>query len=76
MMAVRPQTIETLVGVHGDEQYIVRFGKGQYGEVVLTLGRWACNPELSLTWRDATQMLCRLVAAHRNEVFAEMKEAG
>ncbi len=42
--------------VKGDERYIVSFSEDNRCEALRTLGRWACNPELSFTWFDAAAM--------------------
>jgi hypothetical protein len=37
----------------GDERYVLIFDDETRVEALRQLGRWAANPELSLTWYDA-----------------------
>ena len=48
------------VTMHDDEVYVFKFDWPSRGEVLRTLGRFASNPELSLTWDDATYIASRL----------------
>jgi len=40
----------------GHDVYILRFDPDQAGEALRTLGRWASNPELSLSWPDVASL--------------------
>ena len=48
------------VTMHDDEVYIFTFDWQSRGEVLRTIGRFASNPELSLTWDDACYIARRL----------------
>jgi len=37
----------------GEERYVFIWRSGQEKELLRTFGRFAANPELSLTWHDA-----------------------
>lgn len=43
-----------------DEVYIFKFDWPSRGEVLRAIGRFASNPELSLTWDDAAYIARRL----------------
>ncbi len=51
--AATPDDIHVLVLVKKPERYIFLFDSSQEEAILRTLGRFATNPELSLTWRDA-----------------------
>tara|TARA_Y100000310_G_scaffold316852_2_gene369060 strand:+ start:2145 stop:2453 length:309 start_codon:yes stop_codon:yes gene_type:complete len=40
----------------GDERYIVLYPNSERQNALRAIGRWAANPELSLTWSDAGAM--------------------
>lgn len=51
-------TMEVIM--HDDEVYVFKFDWQSRGEVLRTIGRFASNPELSLTWDDACYIARRL----------------
>jgi|TARA_B100001971_G_C18186270_1_gene535827 hypothetical protein len=48
-----PKDINVLALVKGDERYIFLFNDNNKNECLVTLGKYANNPELSFTWYDA-----------------------
>jgi hypothetical protein len=46
--------------MHDGEIYSFTFDWASRGEVLRTIGRFASNPELSLTWDDAAYIASRL----------------
>lgn len=48
--------VNVLVLVKGDERYVWLFRDESRPEALRSLGRYASNPDLSLTWYDAEQM--------------------
>ena len=47
------QDINVLALVKGEERYIFLYDDASRAETLRTLGRFASNPELSMTWYDA-----------------------
>ena len=47
------QDINVLALVKGQERYIFLYDDASRAETLRTLGRFASNPELSMTWYDA-----------------------
>ncbi len=47
------QDINVLALIKGEERYIFLYNDENRREVLRVLGRFASNPELSLTWYDA-----------------------
>ncbi len=47
----------------GVERYVVFYAASQRVEALRVVGRWASNPELSITWHDAANLS---IAAARN----------
>ena len=47
------QDINVLALVKGDERYVFLYDDSSRAETLRTLGRFASNPELSMTWYDA-----------------------
>ena len=45
--------INVVALVRGEEQYIFMFDEANRTETLRTLGRYAADPELSMTWYDA-----------------------
>lgn len=49
--------------IKGADRYIVCFSdRKSAGEALRTLGRWAANPELNITWYDVANWAIRLRA--------------
>ena len=46
--------------VKGDERYLLIFADDRKTEALRTLGKWACDAELSFTWYDAAEMAKRI----------------
>jgi len=59
-VAVSPEYFVLEVIMHNGEIYSFAFDWASRGEVLRTLGRFASNPELSLTWDDACYIARRL----------------
>ena len=47
------QDINVLALVKGEERYVFLYDDASRAEALRTLGRFASNPELSMTWYDA-----------------------
>ena len=50
---VSNQDINVLALVKGEERYVFLYDDSSRAETLRTLGRFASNPELSMTWYDA-----------------------
>lgn len=50
----------TLCLCKGRERYILLVDHATRGEAIRTLGRWAANADLSLSWHDAAVLCKRL----------------
>jgi hypothetical protein len=50
---VSDQDINVLALVKGEERYVFLYDDASRAETLRVLGRFASNPELSLTWYDA-----------------------
>lgn len=72
----KPQ-VELLALVKGKERYVLvirPFGRRDR-DVFGAIGRWAANPELSLTWPEAAAMVSRLVGGSPGFWPADAKSA-
>lgn len=52
--------INVLVYAKGNERYVFLFRDERRGDALLTLGRFASNPDLSFTWYDAAVLSQRI----------------
>jgi len=50
---VSQQDINVLALVKGEERYVFLYDDSSRAETLRTLGRYASDPELSMTWYDA-----------------------
>ena len=51
----KEELLDTVAYPRGDEWYVLMWPHGgNVGHLLRTLGRWASDPELSFTWRDAS----------------------
>jgi N6-adenosine-specific RNA methylase IME4 len=55
-----PKDVRTITLHKGPERYTIVFTAATATEACRTLGRWACDPELSFTWYDAAQLSRRI----------------
>ena len=55
-----PEDIIALCLAKGEERYIFMFTESTKLDALRTLGRFAANPELSLTWYDAAVLSQRI----------------
>ena len=55
-----PEDLNVLALVKGEERYIFLFDDNHRCEALRTLGRFASNPELSLSWYDAAVLSQRI----------------
>lgn len=53
--------------VRGTERYVFFWRIGQQAELYRTLGRFAANPELSLSWYDAAMVTQRVRSYLRSQ---------
>lgn len=56
LQTTEPDDVNVLALVKGDEKYVWLFRDEMQGEALRSMGRYASNPDLSLTWYDAAQM--------------------
>lgn len=45
-----------VVMAKGVEKYVLVFDEAHRADAMRTLGRWASDPQLSLTWMDAAEL--------------------
>ena len=55
--------INVLALVKGEERYVFLFNDENRSECLRTFGRYACNPDLSFSWYDAS-VLSQKVRSH------------
>lgn len=48
--------IQVVAMPKGKERYIILFDEAHRADALRTLGRWASDPQLSLTWMDAAEL--------------------
>ncbi len=48
--------IQVVAMPKGNDRYIVLFDEAHRADALRTIGRWASDPQLSLTWLDAAEM--------------------
>ena len=65
------QDINVLALVKGEERYVFLYDDASRAETLRTLGRFASNPELSMTWYDAA-VLSQKVRKEEEEEAAEV----
>jgi hypothetical protein len=63
----RLTTIRASVLTKGDERYVLILDDESRVEALRQLGRWAANPELSLTWYDAAGWTIKMQEQRRLE---------
>jgi hypothetical protein len=71
---VLAQDINVLALVKGEERYIFLYDDAHKSDALRTLGRFACNPELSFSWYDAavlSQRIRQTALEQRTEAEAE-----
>lgn len=65
--APKPESLNVIALARGPETYIITWTDGQYGAALRTIGRWAADPELSLTWMDACELAERMLSTMRGD---------
>ena len=58
------QDINVLALVKGEERYVFLYDDSSRAETLRTLGRFASNPELSMTWYDAAVLSQKVRKEH------------
>lgn len=58
--APRRDPVEVLAFQRGDDRYVWLFRRDQVSLVFNSLGRFASDPELNLTWHDAAELAAKL----------------
>lgn len=59
--------VNVMVLVKGDEKYVWLFRDEQRGDALRSLGRFAANKDLSLTWYDAAMLSQRIRGLTREQ---------
>lgn len=63
----KPDDIDVLDFLKGDERYVFAYDDASRVEVLRCFGRFASNPELSFTWWDAAVLAKTVRERHSNE---------
>ncbi len=62
------QDINVLALVKGEERYVFLYDDSSRAETLRTLGRFASNPDLSMTWYDAAVLSQKVRQGEEEEV--------
>jgi hypothetical protein len=68
------QDINVMALVKGNERYVFLYDDESRKELLLTLGRFASNPELSFTWYDAGVLLKKVRDEFQRKQYEEYLE--
>ena len=63
--------VNVLALVKGPERYVFSYDDASRADVLLALGRFASNPELSFTWYDAAVLSQKVKEKTPSEMIAD-----